>query len=422
MQTLTAKKDIGRTALLFAVLYCVSYMTRINFGAVISEMEKDTGIARDLLSLSLTCSFFTYGIGQIFSGVLADKFSPKRLITIGLGITTGVNLLLPFIPSPYVMLVLWGINGVAQALMWPPIVRLLIEYLSYDDYKMTVARVAYGSSAGTMLVYLLSPLLILLFSWRAVFWFCAMLGLVMLLVWERIGLDVKEAKPENASVSGHVQAQNESGALTAFLSPMMFGIMAAIALQGMLRDGVTTWMPTFISETYDISNLISILTGFILPIFSILCIRLAATVFKKWLANPMTCAGLFFGVGLVSALGLVLCSGKVAVLSVLFSAILTGAMHGANLMFTSMLSPAFQRYGKVSTVSGVLNACTYIGSAVSTYGIAVLSERSGWTVTLLVWLGIAMLGTALCFLTAASWSRRFMSEDTSAPGPTEAAK
>lgn len=418
MQTLTAKKDISRTALLFAVLYCVSYMTRINFGAVISEMEKDTGIARDLLSLSLTCSFFTYGIGQIFSGILADKFSPKRLITIGLGITTGVNLILPFIPSPYVMLVLWGINGVAQALMWPPIVRLLICHLSYEDYKMTVARVGYGSSVGTMLIYLLSPLIIFLLSWRAVFWFCALIGGAMIFVWERIGLDV-----EKAPVIKEVKdaPQYESGALAAFLSPMMFGIMAAIALQGMLRDGVTTWMPTFISETYDISNLISILTGFVLPIFSIVCIRLAATVFKQWLKNPMTCAGLFFGIGLVSALGLVLCSGRVALLSVLFSAILTGAMHGANLMFTSMLSPAFQKYGKVSTVSGVLNACTYLGSAASTYGIAVLSERSGWTVTLLVWLGIAMLGTALCFLTASSWHRHFMSEDASRAQSTEAA-
>ena len=164
----------------------------------------------------------------------------------------------------------------------------------------------------------------------------------------------------------------------------------------------------------DISNLISILTGFVLPIFSILCIRLAATVFKKWLTNPMTCAGLFYAIGLVSAFGLVLCSGKVAVLSVLFSAILTGSMHGANLMFTSMLSPAFQKYGKVSTVSGVLNACTYIGSAVSTYGIAVISARSGWSTTLLIWLGIALVGTALCFLTARSWQRRFMQDEARA--------
>lgn len=410
MTKLTDKKSIGRMALLFAVLYCVSYMTRINFGAVISEMVLATGIPKELLSLSLTCSFFTYGIGQIFSGMLADRFSPKRMITLGLATTVTTNTLIPLCHSPYLMLVVWGINGFAQAMMWPPMVRLLVAYLSDDDYKIMVARVGYGSSVGTMLIYLLSPLLILLLDWRAVFWFSAVLGLLMIVLWERLGVDV-ERTPVALTPKETGDAPKASGALAAFLSPMMLAIVLAIALHGMLRDGVTTWMPTFISETYEMSNLIAILTGFILPIFSIVCIRLSSGVYRKWLKNPMLCAALFFGIGVLSALGLVLSVGRVAALSVVFSAILTGAMHGANLMFTAMLSPAFRRYGKVSTVSGVLNAATYVGSAASTYGIAVLSERLGWSATLLVWLGIALVGTLLCLLTVKPWQRRFMTEE-----------
>ena len=407
MTKLTDKKTIGRVAFLFAVLYSVSYMTRINFGAIISEMVLATGIPKELLSLSLTCSFFTYGIGQIFSGVLADRFSPKRLITLGLATTVLANTLVPLCHSPYLMLVVWGVNGFAQSLMWPPMVRLLVAYLSDADYKIMVARVAYGSSVGTMLIYLLAPLLIFLFEWRAVFWFSAALGLLMILLWERVGIDVERTPAAKQEVS----EEGSSGALKAFLSPMMLAIVVAIALHGMLRDGVTTWMPTFISETYDMSNLIAILTGFILPIFSIVCIRFSSGIFRKWLKNPMLCAALFYGIGALSALGLVLTVGRVAVLSVTFSAILTGAMHGANLMFTAMLSPAFRRYGKVSTVSGVLNAATYVGSAASTYGIAVLSERLGWSATLLVWLGIALVGTLLCLLTVKLWQRRFMTDE-----------
>ena len=409
MNNLNDKKSIGRIALLFSVLYCVSYMTRINYGAIISEMVLATGIPKNLLSLSLTCSFFTYGVGQIFSGVLADRVSPKRLITVGLCVTVLTNVLIPVLGSPYLMLVVWGINGFAQALMWPPIVRLLVWRLDSDSYRITVSRLSYGSSVGTMLIYLLSPLVILLLDWRFVFWSCALVGAVMIVVWERFGFDVERTETTRPSGKGDTDAK-QNGALAAFLCPMMFAIMAAIALQGMLRDGVTTWMPTFISETYDMSNLIAILTGFILPIFSILCTRFSAEVYRRWVNNPMLCAAIFFGIGAVGSLALVLLSGKAALLSVLFSAVLTGSMHGANLMFTSMLSPAFQKYGKVSTVSGVLNSCTYIGSAISTYGIAVLSDSHGWSFTLLVWLGIAVLGTTLCFLTAAPWKKRFMSD------------
>ena len=48
----------------------------------------------------------------------------------------------------------------------------------------------------------------------------------------------------------------------------LFGVMIAIVMQGMLRDGVTTWMPSYISETYNLSNAIAILTGVVLPVFS----------------------------------------------------------------------------------------------------------------------------------------------------------
>ena len=59
-------------------------------------------------------------------------------------------------------------------------------------------------------------------------------------------------------------------------------------------------------------------------------------------------------------------------------------------------------------ISGVLNSCTYVGSAVSTYGIALLSENKGWQVTLMIWVVIAAVGTVLCALSIAPWRKRFM--------------
>jgi OPA family glycerol-3-phosphate transporter-like MFS transporter len=73
-------------------------------------------------------------------------------------------------------------------------------------------------------------------------------------------------------------------------------------------------------------------------------------------------------------------------------------MHGVNLMLVCMIPSFFQKYGNVSTVSGVLNSCTYVGSAVSTYGIALLSEAYSWKFTLFIWVLIALLGTIICFI------------------------
>lgn len=61
---------------------------------------------------------------------------------------------------------------------------------------------------------------------------------------------------------------------------------------------------------------------------------------------------------------------------------------------------------KVSTISGILNSCTYIGSAASTYGIALISEKAGWNFTLLIWFIIALTGTAICFAAARPWTKK----------------
>ena len=40
MTKLTSKKDINILALLLTITYTISYITRINYGAIILEMEK----------------------------------------------------------------------------------------------------------------------------------------------------------------------------------------------------------------------------------------------------------------------------------------------------------------------------------------------------------------------------------------------
>ena len=93
-------------------------------------------------------------------------------------------------------------------------------------------------------------------------------------------------------------------------------------------------------------------------------------------------------------------------LSVLFSAVLTGCMHGVNFMLIHLVPAYFKSSGNVSAVAGVLNCCTYIGSAVSTYGIAVISEKCGWNITLLLWIAIAAVGGVLCLCCIKKWRSR----------------
>lgn len=313
--------------------------------------------------MALTGSFITYGAGQLVSGVLGDYISPKKLIFLGLSLTVLMNLCIPFCRNPYQMLVVWCFNGFAQSFLWPPLISF--------------------------------------WGWRTVFFFSAICGIIMILVWNRYCEDAPVISIENASIQGSSQKNF-------FLSPLLLCIMLTIVLQGMLRDGVTTWMPSYISETYHLSHAAAILTGVLLPLFGLLCIQSASTLYIWKFSNPLSCAGVFFFTGILFSLALFCSTGKNAAFSVFFSALLTGCMHGVNLIQVCMIPPFFKKQGNVSTVSGVLNSCTYIGSATSTYGIAVLSDRIGWSSTLLIWVLLTFAGTLICIACARPWRKKFL--------------
>ena len=405
MEKLKTKKQINQMALLFAVTYMVSYITRTNYGAVLKSMVSSTGYTKDLLSMAVTGSFITYGAGQIVSGLLGDRFSPKKLVTCGFIVTVLMNVLIPLCADPYQMTVVWCVNGFAQAFMWPPLVRLMTTLLTEEDYKLASVKVSWGSSVGTIIVYLASSIIVSFTSWKAVFYFSAICGFIMIFIWNKFSYEIQPVKRETAVENKNAEAPVQKVSAKVIFAPVMIGVMLGIILQGMLRDGVTTWMPTYIGETYELGDSVAILTGVVLPIFSIITFKLAGWLYKK-ITNPLTCAGVIFGFGAVSALALYLFTGSNPIFSVLFSALLTGSMHGVNLILICMIPPFFNKYGNVSTVSGVLNSCTYIGSAISTYGIALLSEKMGWDFTLLMWLAIAAAGTMVCLICAAPWRKK----------------
>ena len=402
MTQLETKQQIRSLTATFVFVYLVSYLTRINYGAIISEMEQATGFSRSLLSMAPTGSFITYGVGQIVSGICGDRFSTKRLISLGLGITTVMNLLLPLCNNPYQMLAVWCVNGFAQAMLWPPIVKTMAVYLRQQDYGNAMVKVSWGSSLGTMAVYLLAPLLIGLMGWKSVFVAAAVCGAVTLIIWHKVGRDVPPT-PRKTRVES-------KGTARVIFTPVMLCVLVAIAFHGMLRDSVMTWMPSYVAQTYQLDNSAAILSGVILPLFSLVCFRITERLQRNVFHNLLVCAAVLFGASMLAAGGLYLFPGAGAVVAVLLLAVIKGAMSGINFLLISLLPRKFHKYGNISTMSGVLNSATYVGSAVSTYGIAVISEQFGWSASTLVWLVLSAASIALCLANVPGWKKAYPDE------------
>lgn len=383
--------------ILCCLVYFVSYVTRINYQASISEIITDLAVTKQLASIAVTGSFITYGIGQIISGIIGDKLKPQNVIFAGIIGTSLINIAVFFAPNIYFMNVIWCFNGFFQALLWPPLVRIISENIHASKYENTVLCVSWSSYFATIIIYIVVPIIISFSSWRLVFIISAVIGLIFSVIWL---LGTRRLEP----IYDFTKAKSSGGkvGIKLLLSVGIVPMLIAIIMQGMLRDGITTWMPSYIAETFNLGNNISILTTAILPIFSIFGTALTTIVSKK-LKNELLSSTVFFGSSFLFNVIMAVFFAKFIPLDIFSMAMISVCMHGVNLMLISNVPRYFAKYGKVSTISGIMNAATYLGSALSTYVFAIFSDKFGWNFTVISWAIIAFIGFVLCLFCIKIW-------------------
>lgn len=181
-------------------------------------------------------------------------------------------------------------------------------------------------------------------------------------------------------------------------------MLPAIVLHGTLKDGITTWMPVYMAEMFGMSSSKSILSAAVLPICSVVSTLLASAMLYK-LKNEVMTAALFFGAAVLGGCAMIPAYDSRPALCVMMMMWITGCMYGVNLMLISRVPGHFKAYGNVSAVSGLLNAATYAGSALSTYGFGAVAERAGWMPVVILWAAVALGGTLFLALGVRGWDR-----------------
>ena len=180
-----------------------------------------------------------------------------------------------------------------------------------------------------------------------------------------------------------------------------------IMLQGILKDGITSWMPTYMNEVFNLTSEISILMNVILPIFSILCVYFAGVLYRNVFKNELTESLVFFLTALILSIIFYIFKSNI-VISVICAALITGCMHAINLMLISYLPLRFKKYDKVAFVTGLSNSFSYVGSAISSYGFAAVALSFGWNTLVFIWIGAGLSASIILGLTAARWKKFFV--------------
>lgn len=388
--------------------YFTTYLGRLNYTACLVEITAAEGWTKGEAGLIATGFFAAYGLGQLVNGFAGDRFSPRIMVALGLGASGLVNLAFPLLQDPMLATAVWCANGFVQSMVWSPLVRLFAEWLPAENRLRACVDLNSTVPLGTLAAYGMSAGLVFLGNWKLDFFFSGACLLVMTAVWLK-GLGRLEQRlapaPEPSAAHREKEPERRVSLWALCVASAMPLCCAALVVQGMLKDGVTTWIPTFMEEQFHLPAAAAILSTTVVPLINLSGVYLASWVDRHLCKNELRSSLLLFGAGAAALALLAVFSGHSTVLAMLLLALTTTFMMGVNTLLVSMLPSYYVRYGVCSSASGILNASAYVGCALSSYGSGAVAELWGWNSIILLWCAGAVAGAAVCALAAGRWAR-----------------
>ncbi|MBQ4103619.1 MAG: MFS transporter [Clostridia bacterium] len=411
-QYLESKKYSSLVFIACFIAYAASYVGRINYSAALPDILEEGLFTKSQAGIIGSAFFIVYGFFQIINGFLGDKISPFKMIILGTFLSAGANTVMTFCTTNVSMAIVWGFNGFALSLLWAAILKILANIINYDMRSKACLNISATLPIGTVLAYILASVSINFFNWKYVFYtstvvllFSGVFFTVTYILSKKHIKEVEISTPLNNSKKSE-QNKNAGKFLPLFLSAGLLLVLPADAIHGAIKEGITTWVPTMITETYNTPVAFSVFVSIILPIVNLsgnyIVTPLYNKVFKK---DELKTGAAILTFVLIPFTFLIFMKNLPVVVSVILLALGTTAMHTFNYMIITLVPMQFAKYGKTATVTGVMNATAYIGCAAATYGFGIISDNIGWNGTVIVWIVIDIIALLFTSLNIKKWNR-----------------
>lgn len=385
-------------------IYTMAQVARYSYSSNVTLIEEKYGITHAVSGLPATFYFFSYGIGQIITGLLCKKYNVRYVVTGALIVSAGCNFLL-FLQIDFAFIkYIWALNGFAQANFWPLLMLTLSNNISDKFRSGAGVTMSTATAVGTFLSYGISALFA---TNKRYYHFTFLVSAVLLptvaILWFFSSKKFKNGERNNresTDVSAVNASKNEkSGAknVTSWSTVALLGLFAEFAMMSLaISGGLRQWVPAILKDSYGLEDWLSIFVSVFLPLFSIFASFIAAFLHRK-LKDFVLIVGIMF------AISIVLCGTLTLTLSVSWQIVmvifvLLMIVMGVIQNQMTVIAPLVMREKTNSGfLAGFLNGCSYMGNALSTYGLGLIADNGGWLGVFVLLTGISVFSAACAF-------------------------
>ncbi|MBR0112153.1 MAG: MFS transporter [Clostridia bacterium] len=375
-----AKKE-NRIIFICWLAYAAAYVGRLNYSASIVAIVASMGVAKSQAGLVSSCFFFAYGAGQLVNGILSKKYNSRIMVFFSLVSSSALNLAMPLCGSISLMKYIWLANGAVQSILWSTLIKTISEHVSDGKISKAIVVMSTPVAAGTLGAYGLSAFFVKFFTWRYTFFAASAVLISAAFIWF---FSYGNEMPKVLEVKAKEKSEK-----TRVPVPLIF-FLASVCLAGIangfVKDGINTWVPSVLYESFGISQSFSILLTLLLPIVSLCGATVVAAVHKKIRSvSVMNMIFYIIGVAVCSGILFTLKIRSLAFLMILFT--LTAClMSMINNVITSIFPLDMRRVLGSGFLAGLVNSFCYVGSTVTSYTLGSVAQKQGWNMVFVIML------------------------------------
>jgi len=390
----------------------ISYLDRVNISIAGRSIQQDFHLDNIQLGWVFSAFVLGYALFQAPGGRLADRFGPRKVLTLGTvwwGLFTALTALVPAGVSG-VLIILLAVRfslGLGEAVVFPASNRLVASWIPSQERGLANGLIFAGVGAGAGITPPLITYILTHYGWRWSFWISAMIGLVAGAIWLWLARDKPEEhpwiSPEEAAYirAGLPQAAagaDAGGALpwrTILGSRDVLAVTLSYFCYGYVAYIFFTWFFIYLNAVRGL-NLQSSSYYAMLPFLAMAtCSPLGGWISDRLMKRFGKRIGRC-GIAAVSIAfsAVFLALGTQAQDARLASIVLAGGAGALYLSQSSFWSVTADLAGRsAGSVSGVMNMGGQIGGAVTGVLTPFLAKEFGWTVPFLVAAALSLVGS-----------------------------
>ena len=391
------------------LMYAVVYMTKNCFSGALSAIVAQGSLTLAQTTFISAAFYIAYTPLQILGGIVADRYSPEKMITVGLLGGAVCNTVIFFNQNYYVMLVTWVINAIIQFALWPSVFKIMSSQLVRSDRGRMIFYMSFASSGGLIMTYIVSAFLT---DWRDNFLISAIVlvisAFILLVYCKHLNPIMKMDKTESApAISYKNSDKKKMSTVKLFLISGFFTLLPAVLLRTMIENGTKTLSPTMLMQSYE--N-ISASTGNLLSIFIIVAgvvgtLLVKLVLFPRIIKNEIT-AYLIMMIAALPFTVVLRFVGEIPAWLVILSLSMISMSLSATHLLTQYFNMLYIPYGKNGTAAGILNAAASLGLVLQYCVFGSVAQNHGWSTVTTLWVIMVALGALFCALTVLP-ARRF---------------